>query len=84
MEEANRRPNDAYVVALFVDNEGPVQDYHWYQHNADGAWSGKGFNATAAGTTAVSCTSGLPVFQQFAISQNCVDAITASYTDRTR
>jgi len=26
----------------------------------------------------------LPVFQQFQISQNCVDAITASYTDRTR
>jgi outer membrane receptor protein involved in Fe transport len=45
---------------------------------------GKGFNATAAGTTSVTCTSGLPVFSQFAISQDCVDAITASYTDRTR
>lgn len=44
--DANRRPDDSYVVALVVDNEGPVQDYHWYMLNADGAWSGKGFNAS--------------------------------------
>jgi hypothetical protein len=46
VEDANRRPDDSYVVALVVDNAGPVQDYHWYMLNADGAWSGKGFRAT--------------------------------------
>jgi outer membrane receptor protein involved in Fe transport len=45
---------------------------------------GRGLNATAAGTTSVSCTSGLPIFSNFAVSQDCIDAISASYTDRTR
>jgi iron complex outermembrane receptor protein len=42
---------------------------------------GRGLNATAAGTTSVKCTSGLPIFSNFAVSQDCVSA---SYTDRTR
>jgi iron complex outermembrane recepter protein len=45
---------------------------------------GRGLAATSAGSTSISCTSGLPIFSQFEISQDCVDAITASYTDRTR
>lgn len=45
---------------------------------------GKGYSATAAGTTSISCTSGLPIFSQFEVTQDCIDAISASYTDRTR
>jgi hypothetical protein len=40
-ESTESMPNDGYAVALVVDNEGPVQDYHWYRHNPDGSWSGK-------------------------------------------
>lgn len=39
-------PDDSYIVALVVDNDGPIQDYHWYVHHSDGSWSGKGFRAT--------------------------------------
>ena len=42
-ESTHSMPNDGYAVALVVDNEGPVQDYHWYRHNPDGSWSGKGY-----------------------------------------
>jgi iron complex outermembrane recepter protein len=45
---------------------------------------GRGLATTSAGSTSISCTSGLPIFSSFAISEDCVDAITASYTDRTR
>lgn len=45
-ESTHSMPNDGYAVALVVDDAGPVQDYHWYRHNADGSWSGKGFAAT--------------------------------------
>lgn len=45
---------------------------------------GKGYNTTGAGSTSSTCTSGLPVFSNFAISQDCVNALTARYTDRTR
>ncbi len=30
-----------YVVALVVDAQDGIQDYHWYRHDADGSWSGK-------------------------------------------
>jgi hypothetical protein len=39
-------PEGSYLVALVVDNQGPVQDYHWYVQHSDGTWSGKGFRAT--------------------------------------
>ncbi|MET0280192.1 MAG: TonB-dependent receptor [Steroidobacteraceae bacterium] len=45
---------------------------------------GKGYNATGAGSTASTCTSGLPVFSDFAISQDCINTLTALYTDKTR
>jgi hypothetical protein len=35
-------PKGSYIVALVVDNRDGVQDYHWYRHDADGSWSGKG------------------------------------------
>lgn len=34
-------PADTYIVALVVDRNDGVQDYHWYRHNPDGSWSGK-------------------------------------------
>jgi outer membrane receptor protein involved in Fe transport len=45
-----------------------------------------GRNFTLAGTaqTRITCTSGLPVFEQFEISQDCIDSITTNSTDRTR
>ena len=35
-------PPGTYIVALVVDTRDGVQDYHWYRHNPDGSWSGKG------------------------------------------
>jgi outer membrane receptor protein involved in Fe transport len=45
---------------------------------------GRGFTATGPGSTTLTCTSGLPIFQQFQISADCVKAIAANYVDRTR
>jgi len=45
---------------------------------------GRGANLTGPGSASLSCTSGLPIFEQFEVSQDCIDAITARYTDRTR
>lgn len=45
---------------------------------------GRGYTFDGAGSTSATCTSGLPVFEQFEISQDCIDAISANYTDRTR
>ncbi len=45
-----------------------------------------GRNANLAGlaSTSLQCTTGLPVFANIEISQDCINAITANYTDRTR
>lgn len=45
---------------------------------------GRGANITGIASTALTCTSGLPVFGEFAISEDCVTALTGNYTDRTR
>jgi iron complex outermembrane recepter protein len=45
---------------------------------------GRGVSATGAGSASLTCTSGLPIFESFQISQDCIDAITSTYTDRTR
>ncbi len=37
-----KAPKGSYIVALVVDTRDSVQDYHWYRHNPDGTWSGKG------------------------------------------
>lgn len=37
-----KAPKGSYIVALVVDNRDGIQDYHWYRHNDDGTWSGKG------------------------------------------
>jgi outer membrane receptor protein involved in Fe transport len=45
---------------------------------------GRGFTTTGTAQTRIDCTSGLPVFEQFEVSQDCIDSITTSSTDRTR
>lgn len=45
---------------------------------------GRGFTLSGAGQTQVTCTSGLPIFEEFAVSQDCIDAITTNLADRTR
>jgi outer membrane receptor protein involved in Fe transport len=45
---------------------------------------GRGFTATGTGQTRIACTSGLPIFEPFQISQDCIDSITTNSTDRTR
>jgi iron complex outermembrane recepter protein len=45
---------------------------------------GRGATLTGIASAVATCTTGLPVFQQFQVSQNCIDAITANYIDRTR
>lgn len=45
---------------------------------------GRGYSATGVGEARASCTSGLPIFEQFEVSQDCIDAITIAVADRTR
>lgn len=45
---------------------------------------GRNFTATGPGSTTLTCTSGLPVFSSFKITEDCIKAITGYYTDRTR
>jgi outer membrane cobalamin receptor len=44
---------------------------------------GRGFTQTGAGQAQATCTSGLPIFEQFDVSQDCIDAITTNLDDRT-
>jgi outer membrane receptor protein involved in Fe transport len=55
-----------------------------YQQIVSAPNFGRGYSATGPGSSSLSCTSGLPIFQQFQVSQDCIDAITSTYTDRTR
>jgi len=45
---------------------------------------GKGYTTTGSGQTRITCTSGLPIFEQFQVTQDCIDSITTNTTDRTR
>jgi iron complex outermembrane receptor protein len=45
---------------------------------------GRGFSQTGVGQTRAACTSGLPIFEQFEVTQDCIDAITTNLADRTR
>jgi outer membrane receptor protein involved in Fe transport len=45
---------------------------------------GKGANISGIASTSLSCTTGLPVFGNFQVSEDCIKAITGNYTDRTR
>ena len=45
---------------------------------------GRNASLTGPGGSSLTCTSGLPVFQQFQITQDCINAITGTFTDRTR
>lgn len=45
---------------------------------------GRGAAIAGAASTNMNCTSGLPVFGSFEISQDCVDSLRGNYTDRTR
>ena len=44
---------------------------------------GRGFTQTGPGGAQATCTSGLPIFERFEVSQDCIDAITANLADRT-
>ncbi len=45
---------------------------------------GRGFTQTGPGQTRATCTSGLPIFEQFEVTQDCINAITTNLADRTR
>ena len=45
---------------------------------------GRGFTQTGIGGTQLTCTSGLPIFERFEVTQDCIDAITVNSVDRTR
>jgi outer membrane receptor protein involved in Fe transport len=66
-----------------LDYNGFVSTARW-QALASSPNFGRGYNVTGSGQAASTCTSGLPVFENFEISQDCIDAITARYIDRTR
>ena len=55
-----------------------------YQQIVSAPNFGRNYTATGPGSSTLTCTSGLPIFQQFQVSQDCIDAITSTYTDRTR
>ncbi|MET0291280.1 MAG: TonB-dependent receptor, partial [Steroidobacteraceae bacterium] len=66
-----------------LDYIGFVSTQRW-QALATAPNFGRGYNVTGAGQTASRCTTGLPVFGSFAISQDCINALTARFSDRTR
>jgi len=43
---------------------------------------GRGLTATGPGSASLSCTSGLPIFETFQVSQDCIDAITSISLNR--
>jgi outer membrane receptor protein involved in Fe transport len=45
---------------------------------------GRGASIAGPASTSLNCTSGLPIFGDFEISQDCIDALRGNYTDRTR
>jgi len=55
-----------------------------YRAVVEAPFYGRGLTLSGEGQTSAKCTSGLPVFETFAVSQDCVDAITAALADRTR
>ncbi|MEJ0036025.1 MAG: TonB-dependent receptor [Gammaproteobacteria bacterium] len=55
-----------------------------YQQIVSAPNFGRGYTATGPGSASISCTSGLPIFESFQISQDCINAISSTYTDRTR
>lgn len=44
---------------------------------------GRGYTATGPGGKTLTCTSGIPVFERFEVSQDCIDAINIDSVDRT-
>jgi iron complex outermembrane receptor protein len=45
---------------------------------------GRGADISSIASTSLQCTSGLPVFSSFPVTDDCIKAITGNYTDRTR
>ncbi len=45
---------------------------------------GRGANIAGAASTSLQCTTGLPVFGSFEVSEDCVNSLRGNYTDRTR
>ncbi len=45
---------------------------------------GRGADIAGPASTSLQCTSGLPVFGAFEISQDCINSLRGNYTDRTR
>jgi outer membrane receptor protein involved in Fe transport len=66
-----------------LDYIGWVSSRRW-QALAQSPNYGRNANLTGIASTNLQCTSGLPVFQSFEISEDCINAISANYTDRTR
>jgi hypothetical protein len=40
-ENTLRAPRGATIVALVIDDQDGIEDYHWYRHHKDGTWSHK-------------------------------------------
>jgi iron complex outermembrane recepter protein len=66
-----------------LDYNGFVSTARW-QAMAESPNFGRGYDVSGPGQSASTCTSGLPVFSGAPISEDCVNAITARYIDRTR
>jgi outer membrane receptor protein involved in Fe transport len=61
-------------------------DLQGYRNIVQSANYGRGASVNGPGGTGFgtgTCTSGLPIFGNFAVSQNCIDAVTADMTDLT-
>jgi iron complex outermembrane recepter protein len=55
-----------------------------YRMVAEAPFYGRAFTQAGSGATRITCTSGLPIFEDFEVSQDCIDAITINAADRTR
>ncbi|MBX5459931.1 MAG: TonB-dependent receptor [Steroidobacteraceae bacterium] len=55
-----------------------------YRMIVEAPYYGRGFTQSGPGRTSITCTTGLPVFERFEVSQDCIDAIALNASDRTR
>lgn len=78
---------DAYFshgeTRVDLDYIGFVSNARW-QEIVSAPNYGRNLSLSGPASTTLSCTSGLPVFEQFEISADCIDALSPRYMDRTR
>jgi iron complex outermembrane receptor protein len=75
---------EAYISHGDTENDSNYVGYASmarYEAVVSAPFYGRGFTADGIGQTTLTCTSGLPIFESFPVTQDCIDAITVNATD---